>query len=119
MARISTTPRSSLPPTGICQSDPRDFGKATIRAIRASTDDRGAITVLHVWQITFSHQLRTGAFATALERFLQTVNVLLQVFDALLQLLLAGVLDLIHLLAAAVHQLGVSLSQTSVKASDL
>ena len=44
-ARISTTPSSSLPPTGICQSEPRDLGSEKNRIILASTDDRGAITV--------------------------------------------------------------------------
>ena len=80
------------------------------RIILASTDDRGAITSLQAWQIVSSHRLRTGAFATALERFLQLINVLLQGIYPLLQLLLAGVLNLAHLLAAAVHHFGVGQS---------
>ena len=46
LARISTTPSSSLPPTGICQSEPRNLGNEKNRIILASTDDKGEITVL-------------------------------------------------------------------------
>ena len=38
---------------------------------------------------------------------LQPIDITLQVFDPLLQLLLAGVLGLIQLLAAAIHHFGV------------
>ena len=62
---------------------------------------------------------RNGVSALISQGLLQLINVLPQFLDPLLQLLLAGVLNLIHLLAAAVHHFGVSLSQTSAKASDL
>ena len=62
---------------------------------------------------------RNGVSALISQGLLQPIDVLLQGIDPLLQFLLAGVLSLIHLLAAAVHHFGVSLSQTSVKASDL
>ena len=45
--------------------------------------------------------------ANSLKCLLQPINVLFQVFDALLQLLLTGVLNLIHLLTSAVHHLGI------------
>ena len=62
---------------------------------------------------------RNGVSALISQGLLQLTHVLLQGINPLLQLLLAGVLNLIHLLAATVHHFGVSLSQTSVKASDL
>ena len=82
------------------------FGKAKNRIILASTDDRGAITDLQAWPLLLAtnHGL---ALSPPLSTF-KPINVLLQVFEPLLQLLLAGVL--IHLLAAAVHHLGVGQS---------
>ena len=62
---------------------------------------------------------RNGVSALISQGLLQLINALPQFLAPLLQLLLAGVLNLIHLLAATVHHFGVSLSQTSVKASDL
>ena len=55
-------------------------------------------------RIASSHRLGTGAFATAFKRFLQLINILLQFLDPLLQLLLANVLGLVHLLTAAVER---------------
>ena len=50
---------------------------------------------------------RNGVSALKHENLFQPTNVLLQTFDALPQLLLKGVINLIELLAAAVHHLGV------------
>ena len=67
--------------------------------VLASTDDKGAITGLQVCAPFCSYLLRTGAFDTALHSFLSLIDVTLQVFNALLQSLLAcGRAQLIHLL---------------------
>ena len=53
----STTPRSSLPPTGVWQSEPepRDVGNKKNLMILASTDDIGAINGLDIHLFVFSH----------------------------------------------------------------